>query len=104
MIEQIWNLIENDVFNIITTLVSFVTVCIATKVKYIYEQKVTDERKRTIVKTVVNAIEQVYKEMSGEKKLAIAQENVLAICNEKKLSITDLEMNLLIEETCHSFK
>ena len=104
MIESIWNLIGNDILSILTTLVSAFTIYMIAKIKRIYEEKINDDIKRSIVKTVVNAVEQVYKELSGDDKLMKAQENIHYVLQEKGISITDLEMNLMIEEICHSFK
>lgn len=104
MIEQIWNLIGNDLLSILSTLVSAFTIYMIAKIKRLYEEKANNDIKRSIVKTVVNAVEQVYKDLSGDDKLIRAQENIKSLLQEKKLSMTELEMNLMIEEICHSFK
>lgn len=104
MIEQIWNLIGNDLLSILTTLVSAFTIYMIAKIKRLYEEKANNDIKRSIVKTVVNAIEQVYKDLSGDDKLIKAQENIKNLLKEKKISMTELEMSLMIEEICHSFK
>lgn len=104
MIENIWSLIGDDILSILTTLVSAFTVYIVTKIKRLYEEKANSDIKRSLVKTVVNAVEQVYKDLAGSDKLLKAQENIKCLLKEKKLTMTELEMNLMIEEICHSFK
>lgn len=104
MIEQIWNLIGNDLLSILSTLVSTFTIYMIAKIKRLYEEKANNDIKRSIVKTVVNAVEQVYKDLSGDDKLIRAQENIKSLLKEKRISMTELEMNLMIEEICHSFK
>lgn len=104
MLEKVWNLIGSDIMNLLTTVFSIIITIIVTKIKKIYKEKFTDETKRNIVKTVVNAIEQIYKDLSGEQKLQKAKENIINILNEKGISISELEMDMMIEEICNSIK
>ena len=76
---------------------------IATRIKSKYEDYVNTETKQKIVKTVVNAVEQLYKDLDGTKKLEKAKENILALLNEKGLTITELEMDMMIEEVVNGF-
>ena len=55
------------------------------------------------VKTVVNATEQLYKDLDGAKKLEKAKENIIALLNEKGITITELEMDMMIEEVVNGF-
>lgn len=104
MLEKVWDLIGSDIMNLLTTVFSIIITIIVTKIKKIYKEKFTDETKRNIVKTVVNAIEQIYKDLSGEQKLQKAKENIINILNEKGISISELEMDMMIEEICNSIK
>lgn len=104
MLENVWDLISSDVLNLVTTVFSIVITIIVTNIKKIYKEKVTDETKRNVIKTVVNAIEQLYKDLSGEEKLQKAKENIINMLSEKGITISELEMDMMIEEICNSIK
>lgn len=87
-------------YTILTAVASF----IGLKVKVIYEKYINDKTKKSVVDSTVKYVEQLYKDLKGEEKLAKAKENILALLNEKGISITELEMDVLIEATCNSFK
>lgn len=75
----------------------------ATWIGKIYKAKVNDETKRKVVKTCCTAVEQLYKDLNGEEKYKKACEGISAMLAEKNITITALEMQMLIEEVCHSF-
>lgn len=97
-------LLQPYLMEIIVTILTAIATYIGAKIKKIYEEKANDETKRKVVATVVKAIEQLYKDLNGEEKLEKAQENIVEMLNEKGIMITELEMNMLIEEVCNSFK
>lgn len=103
MLESIWELIQPNLVAIIMTILTTIATFIGTKIKTIYETKVNDDTKRKVVKTVVNAVEQLYKNINGEEKLQKAKENIVAMLNEKGITISELEIEMLIEEVCNSF-
>lgn len=87
-------------YTVLTAVASF----IGLKVKTIYEKYINDKTKKDVVESTVKYVEQLYKDLKGEEKLSKAKENILALLNEKGISITDLEMDVLIEATCNGFK
>ena len=87
-------------YTVLTGVASF----IGLKVKGIYEKDINDKTKRNIVESTVKYVEQIYYELSGPEKLEKAKENILALLMEKGISITELEMDVLIEAACNSFK
>ena len=97
-------LLQPYLMEIIVTILTAIATYIGAKIKKIYEEKVNDETKRKVVSTVVKAVEQLYKDLKGDEKLEKAKEAVLEMLNEKGITITELEMNMLIEEVCNSFK
>ena len=103
MLENIWEAIQPNLIAIIMTVLTTIATFIGTKIKSIYETKVNDDTKRKVVKTVVNAVEQLYKNINGEEKLQKAKENIVAMLNEKGITISELEIEMLIEEVCNSF-
>ena len=87
-------------YTVLTTVASF----IGLKIKTLYEEHVNTEQKEKVVKTVVNAVEQLYKDLDGAAKLEKAKEHIVALLSEKGLTITELEMEMLIESVCNSLK
>ncbi|MBQ8042670.1 MAG: hypothetical protein IJ272_00775 [Clostridia bacterium] len=87
-------------YSILTAVASF----IGLKLKTIYEKYINDKTKRDVVESTVKYVEQIYKDLKGAKKLEKAKENIVALLNEKGISITELEMDVLIEAACNSFE
>ncbi|MBP3463672.1 MAG: N-acetylmuramoyl-L-alanine amidase [Clostridia bacterium] len=96
-------LIQSNLLEITVTILTGIVTYIATRVKAKYEEYVNTETKQKIVKTVVNAVEQLYKDLDGAEKLAKAKENIIALLQEKGLCITDLELDMMIEEVVNGF-
>lgn len=72
-------------------------------VKQLYTKYVNDKTKEAVVKTCVKAVEQLYKDLHGEEKYQEVVESVVAMLNEKGITITDLELKMLIEATVSEF-
>ena len=62
-----------------------------------------DKTKRDVAKTVVRAVEQVYQDLHGEEKLAKALESASEMLAEKGITVTELEMRMLIEAAVSEF-
>lgn len=77
---------------------------LATKIKTTYNDKIQDETVRTIVKSVVEWAQQVYQDCEGPEKLQKALEKASAILNEKGITISDEELNMLIESAVYGLK
>lgn len=88
---------------IFTAIGSFIGY-VALRLKNKYEKHVNDETKKSVVESTVKYVEQIYKDLNGKKKLEKAKENIVLLLNEKGISITELEMDILIEAACNSFK
>jgi hypothetical protein len=63
----------------------------------------TDRTKRDIAKTVVQAVEQIYKDLHGEEKLTRALSAAAEMLTEKGIKASDLELRMLIEATVAEF-
>lgn len=72
-------------------------------VKNIYQKYVNDQTKKDVVKTVVQGIEQIYKDLHGEEKLNKALEAASDMLAEKNITITEFELKMLIEATVAEF-
>lgn len=88
------------IFTVLTAVASF----IGLQIKKLYEKYVNDKTKKEVVENTVKYVEQLYKSLDGAEKLEKAKESIVALLNEKGLTITELEMDVLIEATCNSFK
>lgn len=95
--------IQSNVLEILVTLFTVIITYVATKLKKKFEEYINTDAKQKIVKMVVNATEQLYKNLDGEQKLIKAKENIMALIKEKGLSITELEMDMMIEEVVNNF-
>ncbi len=81
------------IYTVLTAILGFIGIAI----KNLLERFVNDKRKQKIVETCVNAAEQIYKELKGNAKLEKVKENIVAMLNEQGLTISELEMDMLIE-------
>lgn len=55
------------------------------------------ENNRELVKIVVNAVEQTYSHLKGDEKLNVAKIELVKLMNEKKIRISEKEIDLMIE-------
>lgn len=98
------DLLKGNLIELILSILTIITTYIGSKIKTIYENKINDETKRKIVKTVCEAVEQLYNDLSGNEKLVMARQYILEQLNEKGIKITDLELKMLVESTVNGFK
>lgn len=88
---------------IIYAMLSVAATAIGAWIGRLYKEKVNDETKRKVVKTCCTAVEQLYKDLDGGEKYKKACEGISAMLAEKNITITALEMQMLIEEVCFDF-
>ena len=86
-------------YAILTALAGYLGIVI----KRLYTKFVNNKTKQAVAKTVVQAIEQIYKDLHGEEKLNKALESMSEMLAEKGITITDLEMRMLIEAAVAEF-
>lgn len=72
-------------------------------VKNLYTKYINDKTKQSVAKTVVQFVEQVYKDLHGEEKLNAALTAASEMLAEKGISVSDLEMRVLIEAAVAEF-
>lgn len=90
---------ETIVYAVLTAIAGF----LGAAIKSIYQKFVNDKTKKSVVETCVKAIEQLYKDIHGEEKLNKAKESILEMLGEKGISISELEMDMLIESCVAEF-
>ena len=89
---------------LIYSAVTAIVGVIAAFVKKKYNEWANTRIKREVVKTCVMAVQQMYKELNGEEKKEKAVEAISDMLAEKGITITHLEINMLIEACVGEFK
>lgn len=100
MWNEIWSGI---VFPLILTALTGVAGYVGLRLRAKYEEHVNTETKERIVRICVKAAEQLYHELSGEEKLAKAEEAAVEMLREKGIPITELELRALVESVVCEF-
>ncbi len=86
-------------YSVITIVFTFLgTIC-----KNIAKKYLNDKTKQQVAKTVVQAVEQIYKGLHGEEKLNMAINSATEMLAEKGITVTDLEIRMLIEAAVGEF-
>ena len=86
-------------YAILTALAGYVGIAI----KNLYKKIVNDKTKKSIVKTCVRAVEQLYTELHGEEKYEKCVEACTEMLADRGLSITEIELKMLIEAAVKEF-
>lgn len=86
-------------YTVITAIAGYVGIF----VKGLLEKYVNDATKRAVAKTCVEAVEQLYKDLHGEEKLNACLSAMSEMLVEKNITISDLEMRMLIEAAVLEF-
>ena len=73
------------------------------QIKKRIDRVTADEEKRKAVETCVKAVEQLYQDLSGTEKLEKAKENIITMLDIKGISISEIEMDMLIEACVAEF-
>ena len=87
------------IYGVITTLFGY----LAFYAKKLADKYLNDNTKKAVAKTVVQAVEQIYKDLHGEDKLNKGIEYMTKLLNEKGIKTNETEMRLLIEEAVGEF-
>lgn len=88
---------------ILYTIVCGVFAYLGVWVKSLVDKYLNDKTKREVAKTVVKAVEQVYKDLHGEEKLNKALESASEMLEDKGIKFSELEMRMLIEAAVSEF-
>ena len=88
---------------ILYTLVTAIAGYIGIVVKNLVKKYINDKTKKEVAKNAVQFVEQVYKNLHGEDKLIEALKAASEMLMEKGITITELEMRVLIEAAVAEF-
>lgn len=72
-------------------------------VKNLATKYINTSVKRSVARTVVQGVEQLYKDLHGKEKLDKALEAAAAMLQENGITVTDLELRMLIEAAVGEF-
>ena len=86
-------------YAIITAIAGYVGIV----VKNLVTKYINDKTKKSVAKSAVQFVEQVYKDLRGDEKLDMALEALASMLADKGIAITDLEMRVLIEAAVAEF-
>ena len=101
--ELLKNFISENGTEILGAIITAIAGYIGVVLKNLYTKYINDKTKQSVVKTCVQAIEQLYKDLHGEEKLNKVIESATDMLAEKGISITDLELRMLIESAVGEF-
>lgn len=106
--DMILNAIQDNIFNIVNTILIAVITFIGTKLKQIYNDYINDKTKKEIVKATVEYVEQICSTLeikkTSEEKFNQAKEKSIEWLNEKGISISETEIEILIESAVNTLK
>lgn len=83
--------------DIIHTVIIAIIGYVSIVAKNLYRKYVNTEVKRSVVKTCVKAVEQLYTDIHGKDKYDKCVEKILEILTEKGITASDVELKMLIE-------
>lgn len=88
---------------IIYTLLTAFAGYIGLWIKSLYTKYINDKTKKDVVATCVKAVEQLYKDLHGEDKYNEVVESASEMLALKGITISDLEIKMLIEAAVAEF-
>lgn len=101
--ELITNFISEHGVEILYAIITFVATYLGGYIKSIITKQVNDKTKQDVAKTCVKAVEQIYKDLHGDEKLQKAIEAASEMLANKNITITDIELRMLIESAVSEF-
>ena len=72
-------------------------------IKSLYTKHINDKTKKDVVKTCVQAVEQLYKDLHGEEKYSEVVKSASEMLELKGITISELEIKMLIEAAVGEF-
>lgn len=103
-----WMSLLNQCLDIILPSVAAVIAVIfgviGTKIKQVFDAKLQTDTAKTIVADVVKFVQQVYKDADGSEKLQKALAEASTVLNQKGISVSETELNMLIESAVYALK
>ena len=96
-LSDILNTISDNLIQILSAIVTAVIGYIGLRIKNIYQEYIQDKMKKEIIDKTVKYVEQTSKDATCDEKKQKAIEKSLEWMKEKKLNISDTELEVLVE-------
>lgn len=100
LIKEIVNTYGMEIIGAILTVLATIAGTVATKLATKY---INTKVKREIARTVVRGVEQIYKDLDGEAKLVKALEAAADMLEQAGITVTGLELRMLLEDAVGEF-
>lgn len=100
VLQQTMTALTPYIITIVTAIVGYW----AAQIKKRFDEKLDTEAKKQVVKDTVNYVQQVYETLDGPEKLKKAIQTASEWLQEKGISVTEAELNILIESTIKAAK
>lgn len=101
--EQVIEAIMPAVLQLAGTVLMVLAGIIGYQVKKLYNKYIDSEEKASVVASTVQYVEQVYQDLHGQEKLEKAMQRASELLTEKGISITNKELETLIESAVNGF-
>lgn len=101
--EIILEIINTYAAEIIGAILTALAGVVAMAAKNLATKYINTKVKRDIARTVVQAVEQIYKDLHGEEKLGKALEAAADMLGAQGITVTDLELRMLLESAVGEF-
>ena len=95
--------ISNYGAELLGTIITGIAAYLGVVAKQLIEKYMQDKTVKSVAKTVAIAVEQIWKDLHGEEKLAKAMENFSDMLAEKGITISELEMRVQLEAAVGEF-
>ena len=96
--------ISTHAVEIIWAVLGTVATILGALVKDKYSKYVDNKTKKDVVNTVVMGVQQLYYNLKGEERLQKALESASEMLAQKGITVTDLELRMLIEAAIGNFQ
>lgn len=97
-------IIQSNSVEILSTILTAVFSYIGLKLKANIEKCLNDKTKKDIIEDTVKYVEQLYSNLNGDEKLTKAKEKAVEWLNERKINISNTELEVLIESVLNEIK
>jgi hypothetical protein len=96
-------LINNYGLEILGAILTGLATYLGTHVKKLADRYFNNKTKRELAQTVVRGVEQAYSDLDGDEKLQKALNSLSDMLLEQGITVTELELRLLIEDAVGAF-
>ena len=98
-LSDILSTISDNLIQILSTIITGIIGYLGLRIKNIYQEYIQDKIKKEIVDKTVKYVEQTCKNASCDEKKSKALEKALEWMQEKKINVSDTELEILIESS-----